>query len=487
MGQVDLPSALISFHRASPSSRMLAIHAVLPCLLAAAVLSGDALGLSTQTPPAGASENTRASDGLAALYVHRANLRAEREDDFFRAWEAATPAARQRTAQVLRDLRSQGAPAEWRPDIGSLGVATWTLGGGDPELLLGENPAASLAVQAVCVDLVVRPGAFVATEAGGRPANLTVRVWPLFELRETLDVTVRLIWIAPDGSESLAREEPVAARAFSDGGFDLFVRAPKSTPGVWRLVLELEPDLGALKDGLRSAPVGLGLLGAARSAPVLVPCVASLPAETAEEQGFHAGTRAVLVQSGLRLSFDAERLAREKLVDVMAPEPTRPADDFATSVLLASPRDLAGGPTLAGIVGETWRQAVPARLLPVEPSAGGVEDRIHQTLATLPPGARVLVLRGDTVLDAQLESLRFGLFEVDALVVLANEWRPTATLPKVPTLFLTPNAQAAEFARTQGEGYVDAETLAYSPFLSELELPGRVASFLERHAIGRQQ
>ena len=454
---------------------MLAIFAVLFALQATA-LTGPVLAQDS-------GEAEPRSGGLAALFVHRANRRAEREDDFFRAWSHAAEVDRERTARTLAELRSQGAPAEWRPDLGSLGVATWTLGGGDPELLLGENPAASLGVQALSVDLVVRPGAFRSTAPGERPENLVVRVWPLFELSEALDVTGRLIWIGPDGRESLAREEPIRASAFAEGGFDMYVRAPRSAPGIWQLVLELEPDLSELEGGLRAAPVGLALVGVVRSTPVPVPCIADLPKSMAGDQGLGRGPLEALLGSGLRFSGEATRLAREVLTGVPAAIVLAPSE---VTVLLASPRDLAGGPTLAGIVGQTWRAATDARLVPFEPSAGGVEPRLHTQLAELPPGPKVVVLRGDTLLDVQLESLRFGVPDVDALVVLASAWRPTATLPAVPTLFLTSDGAAADLARELGAGRVEAQQLEFSPFLSELELPALVAAFLERHALGKQ-
>ncbi|MFT6714828.1 MAG: hypothetical protein ACJAVJ_002118, partial [Planctomycetota bacterium] len=88
-----------------------------------------------------------------AEFSHEAVVKNERMDTFFRAWDTASEERRDAAADVLASLRSSGAPSEWWPDPGSIEVATRVLGGESAELLLAENEAAILAVQAASLDL----------------------------------------------------------------------------------------------------------------------------------------------------------------------------------------------------------------------------------------------------------------------------------------------------------------------------------------------
>ena len=420
--------------------------------------------------------------GAAYAPVYQASVRAERENQLFLAWQAATPALRERAAGVLEGLRSVGAPSEWRPDLGSIGVLTEVLAGGDPERWLGESAAATLAVQAMAVDLVVRPGVFSPAAEGQRTVSLTVVVDQLFELREALDVTARLFWIAPDGSESLARQEPVSARAFQRGAFEMYVRAPHGPLGLWKLELELEPSFEFAEGGTRAVPVGSLLLAPVRSAPALVPCVEELAPKSVSES--------LLVELGLRVPPFVDGLASEWLADLAAGRETRPGAARAGDIelLWAPPSEIATGPCLAGEVGRRWREDIPARITVVQGfDPSGRSGLIHSALDQLarPGAARVLVLDGDALVGGQLEALVSGPYELDALVVIATSWRPTASLPEVPTLFLTPDGDAAALAEELGAGRIDAETLTYSTFLSSLEIPAHIRAFLERRVVGR--
>jgi len=434
------------------------------------------LGAAVEEPGADA----QAAVGYGISY--KASVRAERENAMFVAWEAASEERRAAAAAVLAGLRSVGAPSEWRPDLGSIGVVTAVLLGGDPEAWLGEHASSSLQVQAMALDLIVQPGLFTPTEEGQRPGNLTVIVVPLFELAEALDVTARLFWIAPDGTETLAREEPVAAKAFTGDGFRMYVRAPHGPLGLHKLVLELQPtfelsDTGATKD----APVGALLLGPVRSAPVLVPCVEGILQRSIGEQ--------LLASGGLAIPPFLDGLASEWLANLAAGRETLPkkARGGEVDLVWAAPRDISVGPCLAGELGRRWREEIPAKVTVVQGfDASGRSNLVHDALAlaSRPGHAKVLVLDGDALVGAQLEALVGGPYDVDALVVIAQAWRPTSTLPAVPTLFLTPDARAAALAERLGKGRVDAVVLSYSTFLSSLDVPGHIAAFLEKRQIG---
>lgn len=411
--------------------------------------------------------------------AYRASVRAEREDALFRAWEAASEERRALATEVLGGLRSVGAPSEWRPDLGSIGVLTGVLKGDDPEAWLGEHAASSLAVQAMSIDLVVQPGVFAPTEAGQRPGNMTVVVTPLFELAEALDVTARLIWIAPDGTETVAREEPVAGRAFAEEGFRMYVRAPKGPLGLHKLVLELEPTF-ELAGEVKGAPVGSMLLAPVRSLPALVPCVQEVLQRNLGER--------LLASRGLALPPFLDGLASEWLADLAAGRETLPkkAKNSDIDLVWAAPKEISMGPCLAGEVGRHWREDLPARITVVRGSdAGGRSNLVHQALAeaTRPGHAKVLVLDGDALVGAQLEVLLSGPYDVDALVVVAQSWRPTPTLPAVPTLFLTSDAKVAALAETLGEGRVEAVVLSDSTFLSSPRVPAHIAAFLDEHSL----
>jgi hypothetical protein len=473
---------------------MLALLGLLPFLAAPPQAVG---GLGVQALGARSiADDADAADAEAYLKIYEASVRAERENDLFLAWQAADPERRRRAAGVLADLRSTGAPSEWRPDLGSIGVATAVLGGADLESWIGEIPSAVLAVQAMSIDLVVQPGLFAPTPEGERSANLTVVVAPLFDLREALDVTARLYWIAPDGTETLAREEPVAGKVFEKGrtgAFKMFIRAPQGPRGLWRLQMELEPTFAFIEDGTKGAPVGTLLLEPVRTRPAWVPCIES--EERAEEVDMTLG-EAFLARMGLALPPYIDGLASEWLADLAAgretsPRPLSPAArESHVGLVWAAPKDIAPGPCLAGEVGRRWREEVPAHLFVLRSSdPSGQSGAVHAALDEAGQlagdgAARVLVLDGDALVGAQLEALVKGPYTLDALVVIAQSWRPTSTLPAVPTLFLTPDADAAALAERLGEGRVDAEVLDFSTFLASLEVPGHVAAFLERRAIG---
>ena len=463
-------------------------------------------------PPAGQTPAPAASDQSPLVEVrfsHEAVVKNERVDTFFRAWAVAAEERRDAAAQVLASLRSPGAPSEWWPDPGSIEVATRVLGGESPELLLDENEAAALAVQAASLDLRVQPGHFQA-RATGRGQSLVVRVVPLFELREALDVHLRLIWIGPDGQEQLARDEVVTKGAFTAPGFDMYIRAPLSADACWTLVAELRPaaeaSLEQLQADRNAAPKrGALFLRPVRSYGVAVPALSdadqvfasvrkqgmdgqaadepSLQAQLAARRTARIGAAlAGLGTQGLRLSPDPGLSFASFWSSAAAGQIPR-AQALPTAertILRVSPSSEALGAVESGIVMESWSRL--GNVVDVLASPGGVDPVVGRSCSELraldgPSQETILVLRGDALMSSQLEAMRHGLRGFDKLVIVANSWRPTPLMPQVPTLFLTPNEASASIAG--GAPHVTSQVLARSVFLSELDVPGMVADWLE--------
>ena len=253
-------------------------------------------------------------------------------------------------------------------------------------------------------------------------------------------------------------------------GFDLFVRAPHSAPGMWQLVLELVAE---------SAPTQ-------RSKPVLVPCV------TTTETAFAPAK--LLVESGYRVLGGLDRFADDWMQDWAAGRPLeRPQKGLRAGGLVLGAFDgLWPAPLFAGTRGDAWRDAIDLELYGALPGGtmsldGAYQqslDSVHNVLARLPQdGPRVLVLRGHSVLLNQLEVLQQGPQDLDALVIVSSDWRPTAAHPKLPTLVLTPNPACQKALETLQPELVWVQRLERSVFLSELELPALVAAFLDQHVV----
>ena len=454
-----------------------------------------------------------AEDGISPLsqarFSHDAVVKNERVDTFFRLWDTASEERRAAAADVLASLRSPGAPSEWWPDPGSIEVATRVLTGEPSELLLGENDAATLAVQAASLDLRVQPGLFTGS-ATGRGQSLVVRVVPLFELRAALDVHLRLIWIDADGREQVARDEVVEKSAFTDPGFDMYIRAPLSADACWTLVAELRPTMGTSLEQLQDEEGGTKrksalFLRPLRSHGVAVPSLrdaarvftslastggGELAPELDSFQGLLAMRRQSrilasvqgLTSEGLRLSPHGglsfasfwQQVTQGVIPAVQLPPPTERV------FLRASPSTDAFGAVESGIVMQAWSRL--GAVVDVVPSAGGVEPVIGSSCSSLKdleggPQETILVLRGDALMACQLEALRSPLQGFDRLVIVANSWRPTPLFPQVPTLFLTPNEVSAGIA--DQASHVTARVLSRSVFLSELDVPLLVADWLE--------
>lgn len=480
MGERHLSPALIPAMRLMQhSGRHLGALALVGAL-ATLVPAGATSGAS---PPGRAPWAAPAASLELPPKVHGANLRAELVEAFFVAWGAADETRRDAVRELFAELVSPGAPAELLPSLGAIQVATAVLEGAPSVDLLGEDAAAVLALQALSLDLRVRPG-LVEAKRTGRPASLTVDLAPLYELRSSLDVDLSLVWIGPAGEELVARTEPIGARAFSVQGFQMFVRAPLVEPGLWHLVPELRPRV---EDP--DAQPGAMLLAPVRGRPVPVPIVAPEPgvAGLVQRLGDAAltGGRSALVallETGERLAPSPYQLASDWLESGLV-QPQVPAGlpdpDTAPVLLLVEPRDRAGGPSFAGTVGGAWLEAARSsgrHLVATAPVGAGESPRVTEACASFGDRDVTLVVFGDAILATQLEFLRNGAPAIDRLVIVARMWRPTPTMPAVPTLYLTPEAGSVQIAAASA--HVTTRLLDAPIFLSGPQLPGWIAEWL---------
>lgn len=468
-------------------------------------------------------------------FEYSAVQRWRRVDAFRKAWDAAASDERTRVSEILQSLRSPGAPSEWWPDLGSIEVATRVLAGQDDKSFLAESKSGALTVQAAALALRVVPGAFEARPKG-RTTSLVVRVSPLFELREALDVKLSLIWVSPEGAETLARTETIGASAFRAPGFEMYIRAPHTGPSVWTLVAELEPAAGVTLEELQegetanfdSRGTGAMLLNSVRSYGIPVPALLDPTGELARERGYAATKRSGVDQLAPRALAEVNRpvLALDRLLAEglrISPVGSIPFAEYWRTragsaeqswsarvadrneqlrlsgdphvaspfdVLRVTPTTQIGGDLTSGLAATRW--ASLGRVFNVTPSNDGVRAAIGLALSELkasgsvsteaPPSGitvpkRVLILSGDGLMAAQLESLRHGKLDADYLVIVANSWRPTPIFPTIPTLFLSPNEAVGKIAAAAP--HVTAKVLPYSVFLSELEVPLIVAEWLK--------
>lgn len=453
-----------------------------PLLLPAlAVLGLGALGLAVTSPSPPVAQQTGGAAEADALLddLHLYNLRVEWEERFFRAWQAADAERKAELAELFAGMRTASMPADMAPLWGTLAVANAIADGRSRDELLVDTPAAVLALQALALDLRVEPGAFPANTADDPEPRLTVHVAPIFELSQARHALVRLVWSGPDGAEVVAREEQVDASYFLGDGFEMFVRAPRSEPGLWHLVLELE----GLDPSLETPDA------VERGARVPVPCVAELTSDFPPAD--------LLAKSGHRVLGGLETFASEWITawahgDTLG-EPQRARRRGA--LVLAAQDGLWPAPLFAGVRGEAWRRALvqagfaadafefygalPGGQVDAQGALVPSVDSVHRVLERLPTDEpRVLVLRGDAVFLNQLEVIGVGPQAVDAVVIVAHQWRPPASHPDVPTLVLTPSAETATTLRALGDPRLVVEELERSLFLSELELPTHVAGFV---------
>ncbi len=407
---------------------------------------------------------------------HVRALRLERSAALLEAWTRAEPDARAAAHASLRAAHPRGAPAGAPPTLQAVDAARRVL----------EDPAAKPARRDLCLlvdalDVRAVPGAFPPASEGLGQA-LTVRVSTLWDVSAPGDVDVELVWIAPDGARTSARREPIGARAFTSRGFEMYVRAPLSEPGVWHLVLEA--TRGA--ETVAAAPVPVACV-AAPAAPEVDDPVAALLAEDFAAL-LEAGSRTALppgVARPLGVAYEDPR-GTEWAWSVRADEAPRCA-----IVLLAPPEEAAEA-ILAEPLGSLWREVgaelgarVLSARLPYPLGSNGRPD-LARFLREL-PGLRGLaddvpihlVARGmSTVhLVPGLAGASAGAPASLAGVVL------TAVAPKrregsAPVGFRTlivggPEPDAA--ATTPGAEHVAADG---PPLLTDLELPRLVGEWI---------
>ncbi|MCY3003320.1 MAG: hypothetical protein NTV21_16115 [Planctomycetota bacterium] len=175
----------------------------------------------------------------AAWEQHAACVLSEREQRLVAHYLLATPEAQAEALRSLDGLRPRGASASWAPGLDAMRIVESRLSGGT-----GEFP--DLDELAGALDLVPLPGVFE-THHEGLGDALTIRVRRLYRFQPKADFTLSLRWRASDGSELPARTEPIGAGAVTDEGFDMYVRAPLSGPGPWRLYgVVTRPDAGEI-------------------------------------------------------------------------------------------------------------------------------------------------------------------------------------------------------------------------------------------------
>jgi len=398
--------------------------------------------------------------------VHLRNVHLERHQALLAAWEVAAEPRRALVRDAFRARRSRGVPAVYQVSAQHLTELTRVLEGAADainELSWEQRFACSL-------DLHVLPGAFTAG-AGGRGDEVIVRVLPaMTRLFEPLpeEVLLRLVWVGPDGQEIPARQEPVHRHAFRMPGFEMYLRAPGSSPGRWHLVPEVE----------REGRIGRGF-------PVPVDCVRDLfgradrrlaaPAEDPSHAAAHeALTRRLhggfrnrmappigalldgallppLLSEGAEwagaetLRLDAGPQQPRELVLVVAPALEEPDWVFAGAALEAWV-DLA-----VGRHAWVFTTALPIR----DPTGADVLGVLEGLRAALPDVPLTLVVRGPSVGRLSLALLgKRGALPFDRVVV--NTVLPESAAPQrqfeAPTLLVAPLSEDAPLERVPGDG-----------------------------------
>lgn len=447
---------------------------------------------------------------------HLQTVRVERTQRFLDAFDAADEARRAPALRLLEELGRAGAAPGALPDIAALDAATRVLAGAAPESVRQD----ALARFADALDLQVVPGAFEpAHEGRGEP--LVVRVYLLYPAALDGEVELMLLWRAPDGRELEARSEPFASTAFGGAGFDMYLRAPLSEPGTWRLVPEVRqrppegPDAhgGPGDEAARSA----------RGAGVEVACIAGFAARvralrSAEPEGPAGGVQGDdalgdllrLLGHGLR---SAQALAPAELLERLehgefagvperlagldprlsawglfgeggASESAAPGGTAAAAPDVVFVVLVAHGETAAALFhgprGAGWSElarapghgvvALEAARAPREVLVEALRD-----LARRRPGAALCaVALGDAASVLQLalagqHDLVPG--PLQGLVLCASLQVPGPGLPDVPILLVS------ALATDGGRGNVTSAAGAPLPLFDEAELPARVRAW----------
>jgi len=378
-------------------------------------------------------------------------LWAERADRFLRAWEGADADHRRAAEEALAAQASPGRPLDRRPSLEALAVAQRVLAGAELEGVRVD----ALARLADAVDLTVVPGCFASRSASALGASVTAEVRARFPARLAGTLTLRLIWVGPDGHEQRARSEPFDGAAF-ELGFPVFLRAPRASPGPWWLVPELELD----GRSVRGAPVPVWALDAEESELDRRP-----EADTAWLELVRHGRRSF----GPRRGGDSSG-AGDPSDPRFAPLASyRPGASARGRLVFLAPEGEAPGFVLGGFLGERWRalaDRLGLELVVLDPRAK--PDELGRVLGLASDVPVVLVARGDAAVQLHGRAAKEAL-ALQGIVLCGSLVEPGPALPRVPVLLVCnrgvapgPSTPAATVTRREG---------AREAFLSEPLLP----------------
>jgi len=443
-------------------------------------------------------------------------LRAERQAAFLASWEAADEPRRSAALELLADLREEREPAGLRPSLTALAAAGRALDGADPASAVGDE----LQRFADLVDLRPVPGAFASASSGrGTPLEVRVSRLPIAPLEPMWDeVRVRLLWIAPDGGERVARTEPIAGAAFAGAGFPMYVRSPLAAPSLWHLVPELELDGRAVRGQpvpvasideldtrwarLRArttalAGVDVDLVGWIERGER--PAVGGDPrpwlawVERLADPDAAADDHAPPGRAWLPAAADdpaAGLLAIEGL-DPVGLGPPGPASGRPLWVLLAPPEEPSAF-AFREPLGSRWRAVAERAGADVvafdtdRPDADALARAIRglaEPGATGPTRPVILIARGRAVALLPLVCAR-AEGAVSGVVACAAIHGPPESLASLDVLWIGPPGE--ETRASEGAAFVEWAESAGEPLVDELALPERTEGWLvRRSALGR--
>jgi hypothetical protein len=415
---------------------------------------------------------------------------AEREALFLAMYSRLPEERRLAAERALASLRPALAPADRRPSLSDLALATRVLSGAS--LATAMNDGLSRAVMAL--DLEVVPGAFEAAAAGdGEP--LTVRVYRLFGDGPTQAAELSLSWIDTLGRESVARVEVFGSAAFATPGFDMYIRAPLGPPGNYFLVPELR------QGDARRRGVPVRVEGVERLRDRLATIPSDARAGLASEALLEHGLRSLAVSSLEARISHAEgarpnacfrpRRVGELDAWIYAEEEPRAV------LVFVAPNGTPAGELFVGAFEGMWRALASdgdVAIVSMAPRSGeghAFSDALEALALEFEGAPLVLVARGDAVTRLQFFALGRNL-PIQAQVLVVADQAPGRGLFRLPTLLVGPRKPELdslaenllqEALAAQPRPGVLAEHLRIeegpaSAFLAEPLLPGLVRAWL---------
>lgn len=435
-------------------------------------ISGALRVLSVLVCGALASAQTRfpAEPGQAA---HVDMVRAEREA-LLLALYSRVPEERRLSAEgALAALRPAQMPADRRPGLSDLALATRVLSGESLSMAMGD----SLGRAAMALDLQVVPGAFE-TAREGNGESLTVRVYRLFGEGTTRETELSLSWIDSLGRESVARVEVFGSAAFAAPGFDMFVRAPLGPPGRYFLVAELRQGDARRRgvpvrvEGVERLHDRLGALSSDARAGLRADALLDFGARTYEVSSLEARLSHA-EGSVLDLSCQPRGIG-DLEVWICAPR-----DPRAVLVFVA-PEGTPAGEIFVGAFEGAWRAMASGdgiAIVSLAPRAGegrAFADALAALALEFEGAPLVLVARGDAVTRVQFFALGRAL-PIEAQVLVVAEQTPGRAILRAPTLLV--GARDLDLASLEHELRIAEGPSA--AFFAEPLLPGLVRPWLE--------